>query len=134
MPASFNENGRDPRQRAVRLFAIHAQHFTANATAPRASPGSPAPPPGAYYAATQYILGIRPDHDGLRIDPCIPAAWKGFTATRRFRNKTLNIKVVNRAGVQKGVKKITLNGQPIEGNLVPVSKNETGERGCGGDG
>jgi cellobiose phosphorylase len=34
----------------------------------------------------------------------------------------VNIKVVNRAGVQKGVKKITLNGQPIAGNLVPVSK------------
>jgi cellobiose phosphorylase len=76
----------------------------------------------AYYAATQYILGIRPDYDGIRIDPCIPAAWKEFTAIRRFRNKTLNIKVVNRAGVQKGVKKITLNGQPIDGNLIPVSK------------
>ncbi len=76
----------------------------------------------AYYAATQYILGIQPDYQGLRIDPCIPASWKGFAVTRRFRNKTLNIKVVNPAGVQKGVKKITLNGKAIEGNLIPVSK------------
>jgi cellobiose phosphorylase len=34
----------------------------------------------------------------------------------------VNIKVVNRAGVQKGVKKITLNGQPIQGSVVPVAK------------
>jgi N,N'-diacetylchitobiose phosphorylase len=74
------------------------------------------------YAATQYILGIRPEHGGLRIDPCIPSAWREFTATRRFRKKTIRIQVTNPAGVQKGVKRITLNGQPIEGNLIPVSK------------
>jgi N,N'-diacetylchitobiose phosphorylase len=76
----------------------------------------------AYYAATQYILGIRPDYKGLIIDPCIPASWKEFSVVRRFRNKTLNIKVVNPSGVQKGVKRIILNGQPVEGNLIPVSK------------
>jgi cellobiose phosphorylase len=76
----------------------------------------------AYYAATQYILGIRPEHKGLHIDPCIPAAWQEFTATRRFRNRLLNIKVINPAGIQKGVKRITLNGQLLEDNLIPVSK------------
>jgi len=75
----------------------------------------------ACFAATQYVLGIRPDYQGLRIDPCIPSAWKEFSATRRFRNKTLRIKVVNPSGVQKGVKKITLNQQPITGNLIPFS-------------
>jgi len=43
----------------------------------------------AYFSATQYILGLRPEIDGLRIDPCIPSAWDGFTATRRFRGKTI---------------------------------------------
>ena len=76
----------------------------------------------AYYAATQYILGLRPDYKGLLIDPCIPARWKEFTAIRRFRNKTLKIKVANPIGVQKGVKKLILNGEAIEGNLIPVSK------------
>ena len=73
----------------------------------------------SYYAASQYLLGIRPDYDGLRIDPCIPSSWKEFTATRRFRNKLLRIKILNPAGVQKGVKRITLNHQPLEGNLLP---------------
>ncbi len=76
----------------------------------------------AYYAATQYILGIQPEYEGLRIDPCIPASWEGFTVTRRFRNKTLNIKVTNPSGVQKGIKQILLNGRPIEGNLIPIDQ------------
>lgn len=33
----------------------------------------------AYYAATQYLLGVQPDFDCLRVDPCIPADWKEFT-------------------------------------------------------
>jgi cellobiose phosphorylase len=74
------------------------------------------------FAAAQSILGIRPDYKGLLIDPCIPAEWKEFTATRRFRNKTLSIRVLNPAGAQKGVKKTTLNSQPLDGNLVPASK------------
>ena len=46
-----------------------------------------------YVALTQWILGIRPDHDGLRIDPCLPSAWDGFEATRRFRGATYRIRV-----------------------------------------
>jgi cellobiose phosphorylase len=76
----------------------------------------------SYYAAAQYILGIQPDYKGLRIDPCIPASWKQFTVARRFRGKILNIKVTNPAGVQKGVKRVVLNGQEIPSNLIPLSK------------
>ena len=72
----------------------------------------------AYFTAAQYILGIRPDYDGLMIDPCIPG-WKGFTATRKFRGKTANITVKNPKKVEKGVVSITLNGKAIEGNVVP---------------
>lgn len=76
----------------------------------------------AYYSATQYILGIQPDCDGLRVDPCIPSAWKEFTVTRRFRDKMLNIQVQNPNGVQKGVTKVMLNGVAIEGHLIPLSR------------
>jgi N,N'-diacetylchitobiose phosphorylase len=76
----------------------------------------------AYYAATQYILGIQPEPGGLRINPCIPSGWKGFTATRRFRGKTVHVKVRNPHGVQKGVRKLILNGQALDGSLIPVSK------------
>jgi N,N'-diacetylchitobiose phosphorylase len=74
----------------------------------------------AYFSATQYILGIRPEMDGLRIDPCIPHTWPGFKAARRFRGKTIEIDVKNPDGVCHGVRYLTLNGQPLPGNMLPV--------------
>jgi cellobiose phosphorylase len=74
----------------------------------------------AYYSATQYILGLRPEIDGLRIDPCIPGEWKGFKAVRRFRNKSVQIEVENPKGVCRGVKRVILNGETLPDNLVPA--------------
>ncbi|MGD0668555.1 MAG: N,N'-diacetylchitobiose phosphorylase [Bryobacteraceae bacterium] len=76
----------------------------------------------SFYAATQYILGLRPEYGGLRIDPCIPAAWKGFTVTRVFRSKKVLVEVRNSGGVQKGVRTLVLNGEPLEGNIIPAEK------------
>jgi cellobiose phosphorylase len=72
-----------------------------------------------YQAATQWILGIRPEYEGLLIDPCIPSAWKGFLVTRRFRGRTMRIVVHNPQNVCKGIVKITLDGNTIHGNLIP---------------
>jgi cellobiose phosphorylase len=73
----------------------------------------------SYFSATQYILGIRPEPEGLRIDPCIPSAWKGFSARRQFRGSALRITVHNPERVCKGVVKMLVDGEPIQGNLVP---------------
>jgi N,N'-diacetylchitobiose phosphorylase len=75
-----------------------------------------------YYAITQYILGVKPEYNGLRIDPCIPSAWKRFTVKRVFRKKLFNILVQNDLSVQKGVKKLILNGEEIQDNLIPLDK------------
>ena len=75
-----------------------------------------------YYSATQYVLGLRPELDGFRIDPCIPVHWKGFSAEREFRGHLLEIKVSNPDHVNSGVTRITLNGEIIPGNLIPVNK------------
>ncbi len=74
----------------------------------------------SYYSATQYILGLRPEVAGLRIDPCIPRDWPGFTATRRFRGKTVRIEVTNPEGICRGVKSVTLNSKLLADNLVPA--------------
>ncbi len=78
--------------------------------------------PWSYYSATHYILGLKPEWDGLRIDPCIPSSWDGFTATRRFRGATLEIIVKNPDRVCRGVRSLTLNGQILEANLVPADQ------------
>ena len=76
----------------------------------------------AYFSATQYILGLRPEWDGLRLDPCIPSTWDGFKATRRFRGCTIQIEVKNPDRVCQGVKTLTLNGETLRGTLIPVDR------------
>lgn len=73
-----------------------------------------------FVAVSQYMLGIIPDYNGLKVDPSIPAAWDGFKATRQFRNATYNINITNPSHVSKGVKSVTVDGSPIEGNVLPV--------------
>lgn len=72
-------------------------------------------------AASQYILGARPALDGLRLDPSVPRDWKEFRLTRRFRGATYEISVTNPGGREKGVKKLTVDGKPIQGNLIPLA-------------
>ena len=73
-----------------------------------------------YQAGTQYILGIRAEYRGLRIDPCIPSAWDGFKATRRFRNNTMRITIHNPNHVSKGVIRMKVDGTTVQGNLIPL--------------
>lgn len=74
----------------------------------------------AYYAATKYLLGVRPSFDSLEIDPCVPSDWKEFQITRIWRGAEYNIQVQNPNGVQKGIVKVTLNGLPCTNGKVPV--------------
>ena len=67
----------------------------------------------SYFAATEYILGVKPDYDCLIVDPCIPAAWKEFSVSRVWRGATYEIRVVNPKGVTSGVKRILLDGEPV---------------------
>jgi cellobiose phosphorylase len=74
-----------------------------------------------YVAITQWILGIRPEFDGLRIDPCIPPGWDGFSVERFFRGFKLDITVHNPQHVSHGVIKMEVDGVPVGGNLfVPA--------------
>jgi len=74
----------------------------------------------AHYTATHYILGIRPEDAGLRIDPCIPSDWPGFSASRRFRGKNISIEVRNPYSKQHGIATLFLDGELLEGNFVPA--------------
>lgn len=71
-------------------------------------------------AVTQYILGVRPDYNGLVIDPCVPKKWKSFRVRRQFRGASYDIHVSNPKGVNKGLKALSVDGLKVEGNVVPV--------------
>jgi cellobiose phosphorylase len=70
-------------------------------------------------AITQWILGIRPEHEGLRIDPCLPSGWDGFSATRRFRGAAYRIRVHRSPAAHGRVAFLVVDGRRIEGNVVP---------------
>ncbi len=73
-----------------------------------------------FYAISHYILGIRPDYDGLVLDPCIPPEWASYRITRKFRGVTYHIMVRNPNKKMKGVKVVLLNGKKVEGNRIPL--------------
>ncbi|MGD0339153.1 MAG: glycosyl transferase [Bacteroidota bacterium] len=73
----------------------------------------------SFITLSQYILGIRPDFDGLIVDPCVPSSWKKFSVIRKFRNSVYTITVNNPKGVNKGVKNLLLDGKLISGNKIP---------------
>ena len=74
-----------------------------------------------FFNISQYILGIQPTLDGLRVDPCIPHTLSGFTVTRRYRGAVYHITVDNTAGVQHGIKAVTVDGKTISGNVLPLA-------------
>ncbi len=76
-----------------------------------------------YVAITQWILGIRPDYDGLRIAPVIPQSWSGYEATRIYRGVSYQI-TVKREGEGNTVSLI-VDGEAISGNLVPLDEQAT---------
>ncbi|MFO1475486.1 MAG: N,N'-diacetylchitobiose phosphorylase [Verrucomicrobiota bacterium] len=121
MPSAYNDRA---ELRQVEPY-VHCQttysQFNVNQGAARV-PWLSGTASWSYYSATHWLLGIRPELDGLRIDPCIPSDWKEFTMDRTFRNRKLHIRVLNPAGSQKGIRKLTLNGEPLEGSLVPVTR------------
>jgi N,N'-diacetylchitobiose phosphorylase len=75
----------------------------------------------SYFAATQHILGIQPDYDGLRLAPCLPSHWEQIRVTRTFRGKHFDIRIKN-GSAGSSVKSVTLNGRVIEGNLLPADQ------------
>jgi cellobiose phosphorylase len=72
---------------------------------------------------SQYILGIKPDYAGLVIDPCLPDSINDLKITRVYRGAAYHIHVTKTDGTEKGVTKMTVNGQVVDGNCVPFEKD-----------
>lgn len=73
-----------------------------------------------FVAISQYILGIKPEFDGLMVDPSIPKDWEGYTITRRFRGDIYRINVKNPNHVSQGVSKVIVDQKEIVGNILPL--------------
>ncbi|MDY3920442.1 MAG: glycosyl transferase [Candidatus Limivivens sp.] len=69
--------------------------------------------------ASQYILGIAPTLKGLSVDPCIPEDFSGFEATRQYRGASYHITVQNPDHVQKGIRELLVDGEKVDGTVIP---------------
>lgn len=79
-----------------------------------------------FVSISQSILGIKPTLDGLEIEPCIPSRLAGYAVTRRFRGATYVITVDNSAGVQHGIRELSVNGIVQQSHIVsPAAPGET---------
>ena len=74
-----------------------------------------------FVSISQAILGIQPTLDGLAVDPCIPTGWPGYSVTRRYRGAVYHITVENPHGAEKGIASITVDGNPVTGNVLPLA-------------
>lgn len=67
---------------------------------------------------SQHILGVQPDYEGLRIDPCLPEGLSELQITRSYRGAEYKIHIFKKEGVEKGVNRMIINGTSIEGNCI----------------
>uniref|UniRef100_A0A832I241 Glycosyl transferase family 36 n=1 Tax=Eiseniibacteriota bacterium TaxID=2212470 RepID=A0A832I241_UNCEI len=72
-----------------------------------------------FRVGTEWILGVRPEWDGLRVAPCLPPGWKGFTMKRRFRGSTYRIMVTTGAEALE----VLVDGRPHGSTLIPAFRD-----------
>ncbi len=126
LPSSFNDRA---ELREVEPYAVCQS--THSRYSPREGSGRVSWLSGSatwnYVAMVQGILGLQPVEDGLKIDPCLPSTWKGFTAVRQFRGREIQIKVENPNGLCKGISRLQVDGEWIAGNHLQLSAGRAGK-------
>lgn len=78
----------------------------------------------AFVNISQYILGVCPTHQGLSVNPCVPKGFGDFKVTRQFREGIYHIQVKHSGNSEKGVTSMTVEGKPVEGNVIPYEKGK----------
>ena len=81
----------------------------------------------AWRLGVEGILGLRKEEGELRIDPCIPPAWKGFEAWLRIGAQEVHVVVENPDGVARGIATVTLDGARLDSNRIHLDPSVTGE-------
>jgi len=72
---------------------------------------------------SQAILGIKPDYNGLMIDPCLPGSWTGYKVERVFRGTRYKIEIKKQKGVSRGTLRVILDNKELESNTIPILKD-----------
>ena len=74
-----------------------------------------------YRVGLESILGLQRSGSSLRIDPCIPGSWDQIEITYHYQSTTYHITVENPQGLEHGVSRVLLNGQPCDQGQIPLA-------------
>ncbi len=75
----------------------------------------------SYRVALEGILGFEKRGARLRLDPCIPASWPGFSLDYRHGATTYVIDVKNPNGVHRGVSVVTVDGAARDDGWIDLA-------------
>ena len=67
---------------------------------------------------SEWVLGVRPEWDGLRIDPCLPPGWERARMVRPYRGCTYEISIERSDASRKGAAEVVLDGEPLKDALI----------------
>jgi cyclic beta-1,2-glucan synthetase len=81
-----------------------------------------------YRAWVEDVLGFRLRGDRLSIDPVIPLEWGGFRLRYRRGEAVYDIAVENSAGVGRGVARVEMDGQEVEGGVIHLEDSAVKHR------
>ena len=70
-----------------------------------------------YKAGIEYILGLKVENGYLKIDPCMPKDWTQYQIQYKWGESVYWINVKNLSHVNRGVKKVLLDGNEVENNI-----------------
>jgi cyclic beta-1,2-glucan synthetase len=79
-----------------------------------------------YRAGLESILGFKLRGDKLRLDPCIPTAWREYEIDYRHKTSSYHIKIENPAGISRGVGSIEVDG--IAQDTADINLEDDGQR------
>ena len=80
-----------------------------------------------YRAGLEWILGFRVRGATLVIDPCVPAAWKGFEIKFKYRSAHYEISIENPGKVSRGVTNLELDGEAMLNGQAPIPLLDDGK-------
>ena len=83
-----------------------------------------------YRAGLESILGFGLRGDRLHIDPCIPASWKQYRISFKYRSSQYEITVHNPRGATRGVTRLELDGVLLTTTSVELKDDGHEHRIC----
>jgi cyclic beta-1,2-glucan synthetase len=74
-----------------------------------------------YRTLVEGMLGVTRAADSLRVNPCVAKTWSGFEVTLRDGDGEVHVVVENPSGVERGVERVEIDGQPARGGAIPLT-------------